>query len=272
MASLLGIPGELRAIIIDEVIAFEHLYDHLDNHLPSTEKLLDTRTMPPNDNLSDRSGLRYLTDASHYIPHMMPLLLANHQLHREAITRLSLTPLHYTMDLIIRERELCPTWTYLPVIRHNIDALNITISTCRDTDEFTSIFLEGNGGHSIIRFITRGVEAVLSDFLNYGPIDLSAHVPHNLATVTVHKLRINVLSQALVLEGSSIMAYAEASSTQTPNENDYIPETLVNYLASYLRRLWEISHANVGWATTLLKRVENISVSLDGHVKHEMHM
>jgi hypothetical protein len=124
MPSLLSLPRELRDHIIEYVIL--------------------SCSDPPQSPAQDTCKREEATDACALRPAILPqhvysaygLLLANHQLNAEVCNRLDKNHASYSLDVMIVENELWPSWTCCPSrASGTIDAINITLRFFTDTDD-----------------------------------------------------------------------------------------------------------------------------------------
>lgn len=126
-SSLLKLPREIRDLIIDLVVTDRRQPPRDSRDVPeSSRRTIQTWEYRSWVGLQD---ILFETDQPH--ASASGLLCASQQLNRETLESLDRRPQAeraYSLDLMfVAERELWPTWTYVPVQSRSIDQLDVDI-------------------------------------------------------------------------------------------------------------------------------------------------
>ncbi|KAH7110114.1 hypothetical protein B0J11DRAFT_586338 [Dendryphion nanum] len=177
MFPLLALPREIRDQIIEQVIQTTASppsvactgNDDDASRRPCYDFLFDP--YPPSPSARKRSDVQYLVLPKHYLPNINGLLLANHQLYCEALSRLNAMDQPYTLDIkIVNTTELWPTWICIPASNKrrisNVTATIQAVGKVPNEPHQSGYFSHG----TIPSRMNAAFTALLLRFLHYGPV------------------------------------------------------------------------------------------------------
>lgn len=170
MPSLLDLPCELRACIIDLIIFDCRARSRLETVNEHRIELKDYE----GGSAWSGEGVRYQTTPEAYRANTTGLLQANHQLHTETARQLSLhrSRAEFRLDVICNDDyTLSPTWVRLPTVTRSVETLSITFLILGEDDSAASppdeFYPDGFGPvrlchrmcNMLVRFFFRGASA-----------------------------------------------------------------------------------------------------------------
>ena len=280
MASLLSLPVEVRASIIDLVV-FSHREPPHPSMLPKDRRPKDFESRSW-DTLASIAG--YGHDLYHHDANSSGLLLTNHQLCSETQHRLSREArCHELRVVLFNEEYLAPTWTLIPSVSAHVDRLTATFYPYGDPQSGRSIFRGGDGSPPMIEW---QLYSLLERFLYRGPSPFSQSPQSNRGLhrrYSITQLDINVITPPVLAPGCQLREYA-AYNYETRDVHEMrgrhrngketdgftmAPEYLAEHIISALKTILCMSYHTAWYGGILFDAIGTITVSINGELQHK---
>ncbi|KAI9836027.1 MAG: hypothetical protein M1819_001638 [Sarea resinae] len=283
MPSLLTIPREIRDNIIELVLCSKR------NPPPDIATAARSRRERHRRGIPERRGFNTWSYGPSHVEFeqrdcavdSLPLLLVNRRLSCEtksAIERLALySNLACSLDVMfVEERELWPTWLYLPVLAQQVDCIEVTFRVFGTAGEWKSAFQAGDASPPEILWC---FYYLLELLLRRGPLgQRTSHVDKQLSIKTL-VLNFSAEGDTYLLPPSNVEFGEWMQSRRQRSGTDFgvdlketimRPEWLADYIIVYLGFLLSMGYHTAVYGAVLYERIGRIRITVDGTLKREM--
>ena len=283
MASLLGIPRELRDNIIELVLLFTHTpLDYpgaaLQHRVPLID--IDYRSWEygPCNNLYEKQD---------FVPTSLPLLLVNRQLYAETRAALQRLPEghSYLLDvMLVDEAELWPTWLSVPVLVDRVDSVLAKFRIFgNQQNDYHSVLDPGDASPLQLVWC---FYCLLERFLRRGPVG-QRRMRLADRNITIKTLTLDFLSPSdSTMRLRSTNEYRQWLKSRSklrglweqPDGNNSVvpsdmhPEWLMDFVSDYICMLLGMDYHMELYGKILYERVGVIRVCVDGKLETEYNL